>query len=74
MHTKAEVMAALDGRAPEKMNLGVVGRSIVLVMNMETEAGAKCGALVVGEAVNTAIIATAEILAEFEAERDEQRH
>lgn len=66
MQTKAEVLAALDGALPERMNLGVVGQSIVLVMNMETKAGAQCGLVVVGEAVNTAIEAASLLLTEFE--------
>lgn len=74
MQTKADVIAAVEGRLPERMNLGVVGQSIVLVMNMETEAGAKCCALVVGEAVNSAILAASDILNEFEKNKDTVRH
>lgn len=67
-------MAALERRLPEPVNMGVVGKSIVVVMNMETEVGARCGLLVVGEAVNTAIVAAKEILDEFDRCHEEAVH
>lgn len=66
MHTKAEVLAALDRRLPERMNLGVVENSIVVVMNMETALSAHCGLIVVAEAVNVAIEAAGQALSEAE--------
>lgn len=74
MQTKNDVLAALERRLPEPMNMGVVGTSIVVVMNMDSELGANMGLMVVAEAVNTAIEAATAALGEIEQARGQRRH
>lgn len=74
MHTKAEVVAALDGRLPQSMNMGIVGNSVVVVMNMQSNHTAQFGLMIVGGAINTAIEAATQALLEYEVGRDEPRH